>query len=239
MDEEDLLDSKKELHFPKVFDSRFRVDYLWLFILCVGFMVMDQIMKYLDYCPELFSGGDYIFHVIQSLTSILSQLAVSVAAAIIFYYVVEFINAKKKLGDIVEIRKHLIFMMYGHMRILCHTPSFDGLNRNKKRLNDKFKMFLIMDMPIFLDSYYGCKKEKPSSELFEYFVRVENNPEDKEILMKHIQSFKREIDDLSVEKRFPFRRDFLFIRDICRILKSCNLYMKNFMDIHRYIRMKT
>lgn len=98
MDEEDLLDSKKGLHFPKVFDSRFRVDYLWLFILCVGFMVMDQIMKYLDYCPELFSGGNYIFHVIQSLTSILSQLAVSVAAAIIFYYVVEFINAKKKLG---------------------------------------------------------------------------------------------------------------------------------------------
>lgn len=45
--------------------------------------------------------------------------------------------------------------------------------------------------------------------MFEYFVRVENNPEDKEILMKHIQSFKREIDDLSVEKRFPFYKGYM------------------------------
>ena len=40
-------------------------------------------------------------------------------------------------------------------------------------------------------------------------MRVENNPEDKEILMKHIQSFKREIDDLSVEKRFPFYKGYM------------------------------
>lgn len=91
----------------------------------------------------------------------------------------------------MEIRKHLIFMMNSHMRILCHTPSFDGLNRDKKRLNDKFKMFLIIDMPVFLDSYYDCKKEKLSNELFEYFVCIENNAEEKEILNKHIQSLKR------------------------------------------------
>lgn len=53
MDEEDLLDSKKELHFPKVLYRRFKLDYLWLFVLCVGFMVLDQSMKYLDNRPEL------------------------------------------------------------------------------------------------------------------------------------------------------------------------------------------
>lgn len=49
---------------------------------------------------DKFNGGDYIFRIIQSLINIISPLAVSAAAAIIFYYVVEFIYVRKRLEDI-------------------------------------------------------------------------------------------------------------------------------------------
>ncbi|MEF9840916.1 MAG: hypothetical protein RR791_08215, partial [Lachnospiraceae bacterium] len=63
MDEEDLIESKQRLRLPQVVDKRFKVDFAWIFILCISLMVIDQIMKYLDYLPELFYGADYIFHI--------------------------------------------------------------------------------------------------------------------------------------------------------------------------------
>lgn len=169
----------------------------------------DQIIKCFEDSPELFKGANYIFHIIQSLVSIISQLAVSVAAAIIFYYIMEFINAKKRINDIVEIRKSVLFMLYNHMRILCHTQIFDKLNRDKKRLADRFKIFLIVDIPIFLECYNECETEKLHDELVDYFRSVESNAEEKENLIRNLQGFRKDIANLLEKKRFPFYKGYM------------------------------
>ena len=155
MDEEDVLDSQKDfkLDFVKINNSRFRIRFAGIFIACIGIMIFDQIMKYLEYLPELFCGGDYIFHFFQSMITICSQLGVSLAAAIIFYYLIEYISAKNRKDDLCTIRKYLLYMLYAHMNLICNTKSFDKLNRDKRRLEGPLKMFLIIDLPFFFSVY--------------------------------------------------------------------------------------
>lgn len=209
MDEEDLIDSQKKFKLSKVYDKRFKVDFLWVFISCILFMVIDQIMKYLDYLPELFTGADFIFHILQCGISICSQLAVSVAAAIVFYYVLEFINAKKKIDDITEIRKYMMFILYNHMEIICNTESFVELNRDKKRLEGPAKLFLIMDVPILLECYNNYDRPKLSKELIDYFMNAHTDSEKKRILTLNLQSFHKQITSLLEHKRFTFYKGYM------------------------------
>lgn len=230
MDEEDLIESKQRLRLPKVVDKRFKVDFAWIFILCISLMVIDQIMKYLDYLPELFYGADYIFHIAQSGIVICSQLSVSVAAAVIFYYVAEFINTKKKIADITEIRKYMLFMLYHHMSILCHTKSFEKLNRNKKRLDGPAKMFLIMDVPILLECYNNYDKTVLAKELYERFSEIHSSDEEKRLLIIELNFFQKEIDSLVEYKRFPFYKGYT--QDI-EGLKSLYEEVSEYTDMYK------
>ena len=47
--------------------------------------------------PELFDGADIIYHSIANILSVITQLAASVAAAIIFYYYSESFNTNKHM----------------------------------------------------------------------------------------------------------------------------------------------
>lgn len=208
MDEEDLIESRNKFTVPKVKDKRFKIDFAWIFILCVGLMIADQIIKYVDYLPELFDGADYIFHIVQSAVIICAQLSVSVAAAVIFYYVLEFINTKKRINDITEIRKYMLFILYHHMNIICHTESFGKLNRDKKRLDSSVKMFLTMDIPILLDCYNSYNQDSFSKELHSWFLKAHNSDEGKRLLILDLKSFQKEIDKLVEYKRFPFYKGY-------------------------------
>lgn len=113
-------------------------------------------MKYLNNIPKLFTYSDYIFHFLQSIITICSQLGVSIAATIIFYYIIELVNAKKRKEDLETIRKYLLFILYVHMNIICNTESYKILNRDKLRLKGDLKMFLTIDLPycFYANTFY-------------------------------------------------------------------------------------
>lgn len=209
MDEEDLIESQKKFSISKVYDHRFKIDFMGVFISCIVLMIMDETIKYLNYLPELFNGADYIFHIFQSVITICSQLGVSIAAAVIFYYILEFINAKKKINDITEIRKYMLFILYNHMNIICNTKSFEDLNRDKKRLKGDVKLFLFMDIPILLECYNDCNKEKFAKELNDYFLEVHKDIDKKRILIIELQGFQKDITSLLEYKRFSFYKGYM------------------------------
>lgn len=226
MDEEDILDSQKEFKVPKINDGRFKINFSGIFILCIVIMSTDQIMKYLDYYPELFYGADYIFHILQSVINICSQLAVSVAAAIIFYYVLEFINEKKKINNFVEIRKYMLFILYNHMKIICNTESFKNLNRNKRRLQGPIKSFFIVDIPILLECYNNCDKEIFKMELRNYFFKVHKDSEGKRLLMILIKNLGKEVENLLEYKDFSFYKGYTEdIEELTSIYENMNEYV--------------
>ncbi len=197
MDEEDLIDSKNEFNLNIRLDNkRFKIRFSFIFIVCIGVLIFDQIMKYLDNLPELFVGGDYLFHFFQSIVSICSQLGVSVAAAIIFYYVIEYTNVKKQKDDLETIRKYLLYTLYAHMNLLCNTKSFECLNRDKKRLKDQPKMFLIMDLPFFFCAYNESSNDTLQRELDEYFLQAHADDVNRKILVAHLSSFVTNIEEL-------------------------------------------
>lgn len=231
MDEEDILDSKKKFKVPKINDERFKINFLGIFILCIIIMSTDQIMKYLDYYPELFYGADYIFHILQSIINICSQLAVSIAAAIIFYYVLEFINEKKRINNFVEIRKYILFILYNHMNIICNLESFKNLNRNKKRLQGPIKMFFIVDIPILLECYNNCNKEIFKTELRHYFLKVHKDSEGKRLLMIFIENFGKDVENLLEYKDVSFYKGYTEdIEGLKSIYENMNEYIDCYND---------
>lgn len=231
MDEEDIIDAQKKFRISSINDERFKINFLGIFILCIIIMSADQIMKYLEYYPELFYGADYIFHIFQSIISICSQLAVSVAAAIIFYYVLEFINEKKKINHFIEIRKYMLFILYNHMNIICNMESFKNLNRNKKRLHGPCKSFLIGDIPILLECHNNSNKEKFKMELSDYFFKMHKDTEKKRILMIQIQQFEKEIEKLLEYKDFSFYKGYTEdIEELESIYKNMQEYSNIYDD---------
>lgn len=231
LDEEDLMDSQKKIKIPKVNDERFKINFSWIFIVCIMIMIADQIMRYLDCYPELFYGGDYAFHILQSAISICSQLSVSVAAAVIFYYAIEFINEKKKMDDFIEIRKYIIFILYKHMDILYNIESFKKLNRDKKRLNGDDKLFLIVDIPILLECYKKCSGEKIKVELNNYFSKIHENTEKKRMLLMNLELIQQNIEALLKYKHFSFYKGY---RKDIENLKSVYGDMKDYIDTYDY-----
>lgn len=231
MDEEDILDSQKEIKTSKIHDKRFKINFLCIFICCIIIMVMDQVIKYLDSYPELFYGADYIFHISQSIINICSQLAVSISAAIIFYYVLEFINEKKKLNHFIEIRKYMLFILYKHMEIICNIKSFKNLNRNKKRLNSRFKFFCIVDIPILLKCYNNCNKKILKKELSDYFIEIHKTTNDKDLLIVNLQNFNENLKSLLKYKDFSFYKGFTEdIEDLSSSYREIQDYIKNYND---------
>lgn len=71
-----------------------------------------------DNCPELFVGADLIYHIIANILSVITQLAASVAAAIIFYYCTELLYKKRDLEKYVDMRRALLITIYFMMDLL-------------------------------------------------------------------------------------------------------------------------
>lgn len=225
MDEEDILDSKNSFNLNVKLNKKiFKIRFIPIFLLCIGILILDQIMKYLNNFPELFCGGDIIFHFFQSFINICSQLGVSVAAAIMFYYIIEYVNAKKRKDDLEEIRKYLLYTLYAHMNIVCHIKSFEVINRDKPRLKEFIKMFLIVDLPFFFYAYNKTTNDKLKSELNENFTLVHSQAEIKKYLLYNLSSFEKDIKALKGLKLLSTYKGY---RD--NIEELCSLY-KEFYD---------
>ena len=208
MDREDVENSQKEIIVPKVRDKRFKIKFLSIVIVCIIIMFLDQFMNFLVDLPEIFYKGDYIFHILKSIINLCSQLAVSIFSAILFYYIVEFINSKKKIGELEEIRKYILFILYKHMKIICNIKSFKNLNRNKERLKGEYKWFSTVDIPILLKDYINHDGSNLKMELEEYFFKSGKDYNKKIFLVEKIKKFKKEVDELLKYKNIDVYKEY-------------------------------
>ena len=125
-----------------------------------------------------------------------------------FYYMIEYINAKKRKGDLETIRKYLLYTLYSHMNLVCNTKSFEILNRDKPRLQGSHKMFLIVDLPFFLYAYNKKTNDKLQSELYEDFILLHSNAERKNKLIFVLSSFATDIKELKELKLISAYKGF-------------------------------
>lgn len=93
------------------------IDFYKTFILCVLIMIIDQGFTLFENAPELFQGGDEIFHIMQAILSVLTQLSASIAAAIIFYYMCQFVDARNCISDIEDVQVHIENLLFQCMKV--------------------------------------------------------------------------------------------------------------------------
>lgn len=226
-----IKDSQSELIVPRIKDKKFKINFLWIVIICIMIMCLDQVMNFLDDLPEIFQGGDYIFRTLKSIINISSQLAVSFVSAVLFYYVVEFINAKKKIKDFTEIRKHIIFILYCHMNILCNIKSFKNLNKDEERLKDIYKIFLIIDIPILLNDYNSSNENNIKVELERYFFESGKNHKEKMILVKRIKMFQKSVEALLKYKEVSIYKGYKYeLEDLEEIYENLQMKINNYEE---------
>lgn len=75
--------------------KEYKIDFGLGFLLCILMMVFNEVWTILGNLPEAFPYGDFIYHIIVGVVAIINNLAIGIAAAIIFYYAVQFIDKKK------------------------------------------------------------------------------------------------------------------------------------------------
>ena len=181
---------------------RFRIDFKSIFLACIGVMVLDKIMIALDSLPPLFNGADILYHIFASAISIFSQLAVSVAAAIIFYYIIEFYNIKRNIEKYIELRKDLLFILYAHMALVRHTNEFDYLNQRQRRVDDDV-CFDMNDIPYLLHDFDKWDKEKAKSTMVPKLITFFNGLSPR-LQDWYINRFQKEIDSLKLKRDYRY-----------------------------------
>lgn len=234
IDSEDLKELKR-----KIEDGRFRINYIWVGEICLFIMFLNQIMKYLDYLPSLFYGADFIFHMLQLIVDISSQLSVSFLAAILFYYAAEFINEKKKIREFLEIQDIIRMMFTTHENIIDNIESFRVFKEDKTR-----------ELPVFFDKsdvhiFFKCLKDSSYKEirfeLYEYFKNYDDIKNRVNISVT-IQLLEYSFEKLSEYQNFScyknFKEDILllhkkykFLLDDCEEFENGELeYVSSFSE---------
>lgn len=196
--------------------QKYNIQFLIPFIICVCIMLSEKIYLMFNNVPELFDGVDIIYHSIANILSVIAQLAASVAAAIIFYYCVEFLNKKKDMEKYIVFRRILLIQIYSFMKIFEHFNGFEDINRakNNKRMHD------LYDVERF---YYILRKTE------DYSFRQSLINEIKEYIQKNmsdfhgvIRSLRSTVDELSgsvLSYRY-FRNSFNKVNDIKNIFEE-------------------
>lgn len=133
------------------------IDFYKTFIVCVLIMIIDQGVTFFENAPELFQGGDEIFHIIQAIVSVLTQLSASIAAAIVFYYMCQFVDARKCISDIEAIQWSIENLLFQCRKL------YDDVGNNWciEDLMDKN----YINSNIMFDEKYGLKLEVIRDEL--------------------------------------------------------------------------
>lgn len=80
----------------------FYFEFKKILILCFLFLVLDQIMPYIENLDELFNGANIIFQIFKCVVSVNAVIAGSVFAAVVFYYITIFLEARRETKKYAE-----------------------------------------------------------------------------------------------------------------------------------------
>ncbi|MCR8871991.1 hypothetical protein MRBLBA21_005042 [Peribacillus frigoritolerans] len=148
---------------------RYKIDFGLVFVLCIIIMIFDPIWKLLEDRPEAFDYGDIIYHAVGVFSFVVTNLAMGIAAAIVFYFMSLFLDKKKNFEIYADLRGNTSSLLYTHMKILNEIEQFKEVNK-RERTGD---LFLIPDIPIVIEAFRNINSEEQKSQfkesLKEYF----------------------------------------------------------------------
>ena len=127
---------------------KYNLDFKYLLLGSLTIMIWHEIWKLLAYLPEQFPFGNELYIFFSSIFSLLSNLAISIVAAVAFYFASQYINKRKDYDFYTELRKELLFTFYGQLKILSRTPTFSRINDRTDRFLNSFD---TTDIPLLLD----------------------------------------------------------------------------------------
>lgn len=126
---------KNDYKIESVMTSReFKIQFSKLFVGSIFVMLVEKFVLLLENSKPLIKYGDIIYHFMTNILSVVAQLAASVAAAIIFYFCIEFANKKRDMEKYIDIRRTLLFSIYSHMKFFSRIEGFESIrlgNLNK------------------------------------------------------------------------------------------------------------
>ncbi|HBI7086485.1 TPA: hypothetical protein K8M77_002011 [Clostridium perfringens] len=125
-----------------------KIYFAKLFIVSILIMIINNIVNLFDNAPDFFKYGDSLFHFLQNILSIINQLASSTAAAVIFYYCVEFLNKNKELDKYRDFRSDLYHVLYSYLESTKNIKGFEVFKGRQVKPGD---MFTYKDVPIFIN----------------------------------------------------------------------------------------
>ncbi|MFE4243779.1 hypothetical protein [Peribacillus butanolivorans] len=76
---------------------RYKIDFGRIIALCIIVMVFDPIWSLLEDRPEAFAHGNIVYHVVGVFSFILTNLAIGIAGAIVFYFMSQFLEKIRTL----------------------------------------------------------------------------------------------------------------------------------------------
>jgi len=202
--------------------QNYKVNFGLLFIICLIIMVLNEVWVIFNNMPEIFMYGDIIYHFIASSLSIVNNIAIGITSAIIFYYVVEFLNKKKDYEIYSDVRANIYFMFYEHLEVLTKLNHFNGISKKKK---NRPNMFNIYDIPLLISLFEEISTDKQieiiKKELVDFF-RTQSN-EQIELFAEGFTKYIERIQNMS---------DYRYFKDSKELIETiCIIYNDDFYTI--------
>jgi len=203
----------------------YKISFGKVFIFMIILMVLEKVLLLFKDSPPLFNGADMMFHIFVNILSILSQLAASIAAAIIFFFCIEFVNKKKDLAKYIDLRRDLLFMQYSFMEILSLCSGFEKLKLGNlnKRYYDADTISLYNEL---LD--FNLQDSRRDSFLQDIKLYILNNTEK---FQKYLNTYPKHIQSLQKVKEYRFiKNSEEHINDIAEEFEETVGYLEIYMN---------
>ncbi len=197
-------------------EQKYHIQFATPFLICLGIMILEKVYLLFDDCPELFAGADVIYHIASDILTIATQLAASVAAAIIFYYCTELLYKKRDMEKYIDMRRSLLLTMYSMMELLERFDAFSIINCT----NTGRKTHDISDVEPFCACLKQLKdhaaEQALAGQINEY---VKNHVEEFSRYMRLFQSSVHKVYDSAKQYRY-FRNSLDNATDIKNIFED-------------------
>lgn len=151
---------------------RYKIDFGITFLISIFIMIFGQVWQLLDSQPEAFPYGNEIYHFLSVIFYVLSELAIGTATAILFYFMLQYLEKNKTIDMYTNYRTPIISVLYFHMKILKDIRPFYDLNNRTIGHGD---FFTINEIPTLINVYDSLDEERTflKWELKAFFINAD------------------------------------------------------------------
>ena len=182
-------------------EQKYNIQFAIPFIICICIMLSEKVYLMFNDFPELFVGADIIYHSVANILSVITQLAASIAAAIIFYYCSEFLSKKKDMEKYIVMRRSLLITMYFFMDMFERFDNFEVIkcSNNNKRMHDVYDV----------EPFYNLLKKAENDDAF--YHSLEKQVEQLNNMVVSYRYFRNSFDNMNDIKNIFEELDTTFI----------------------------